>query len=563
MTIKKKLIFSFTILLCVIFGVGILGIVSLNRVNNTSTIIDEKVMPRFECVETLNFEVARYRSFEFQHIILTDTAAMTELETRMNTLQSSIEAGINEYQGYEQNDKINKIYATWKTYISEHEKLIVASRKLDTELSMSIIKGTSKTSYDAIESELEKLISDNKDYSRAESDNGNKIYNEIRNSIIIVMIAAIIAGTVLEMLIIGSIRRPLNLMENKLRELVEKGGDLTKNIEVDSKDEIGSLAGEVNKFIANIRDIIIEVNMAANGVENTVNAVIENMKEVSVSMEESSATVQELSAGMEETAASAEEINSSATEIDNAAVSMADKAQQGAMSAAEISSRAAMLKENAITSKKLASDVYGEAKKNLENAIEKSKAISQIVMLSETILQISSQTNLLALNASIESARAGEAGKGFAVVADEIRSLAENSKKTVTEIRRVTEEVVSSVNELADTSASFVGFFDSTVTKDYNEFVEVGVAYGEDGAFVDDLVGEFSATAEELTATIEGIMKAMGEVSTTVNEGAMGTQDIAEKISRIFTLVEDVNSKMNESMEETMQLKRAVGKFIV
>lgn len=563
MTIRNKLILAFTVLMAVILGIGILSISSLKKVNNYSTVIDETVIPRLECVENLNFEVARYRSYEYQHIILSDAQSMSDVETKMNDLQSSIEKGIKEYQAYDNSNSISKINAVWQTYMTEHTKLIEASRKLDTDLSMTVIKGTSKTSYDSIAAELITLIAQNKEYSHTQSTNGNQAYTNIQNIVLIVIILAMIAGVLIEIFLINSVKKPLNLMEVKLRELVEQGGDLTKKIEINSKDEIGRLAAEVNKFIANIREIILEVNTATDGVERTVNVVIDNMKEVGKSMEESSATVQELSAGMEETAASAEEINSSATEIDNAAVAMADRAQQGAMSAAEISSRAETLKENAIKSQNLANDVYKSSKQNLENAIEKSKAISQITVLSETILEISSQTNLLALNAAIEAARAGDAGKGFAVVADEIRSLAENSKKTVTEIQRVTDEVVSSVNALSTTSESFIDFFDSTVVNDYDEFVKVGVAYGKDGIYVDGLVGDFSATAEELTATIEGIMKAMGEVSSTVNEGAMGTQDMAEKISTIFTLVEDVNQQMNESLEETNQLKRAVSKFIV
>ena len=106
-------------------------------------------------------------------------------------------------------------------------------------------------------------------------------------------------------------------------------------------------------------------------------------------------------------------------------------------------------------------------------------------------------------------------------------------------------------------------FFDTTVLKDYDEMVNTGEAYGNDGKYVDDLVNDFSATAEELTATIEGIMKAMSEVAVTVNEGAMGTQEIAEKISEIVTMVEQVKNEINISLENSTLLKKAVNKFTV
>ena len=80
--------------------------------------------------------------------------------------------------------------------------------------------------------------------------------------------------------------------------------------------------------------------------------------------------------------------------------------------------------------------------------IERSKAVEEISELTTEIINITDQTNLLALNASIEAARAGEAGRGFAVVADEIGKLASNSAVAAGEIRRVSAEVISAVNEL-------------------------------------------------------------------------------------------------------------------
>lgn len=77
----------------------------------------------------------------------------------------------------------------------------------------------------------------------------------------------------------------------------------------------------------------------------------------------------------------------------------------------------------------------------LREAIENARAVERISILSDAILEIASRTNLLSLNATIEAAQAGEAGRGFAVVAEEIRNLAENSRKTASEIQKVTQQV--------------------------------------------------------------------------------------------------------------------------
>ncbi|MBU3110281.1 hypothetical protein KPL55_01800 [Clostridium lacusfryxellense] len=125
--------------------------------------------------------------------------------------------------------------------------------------------------------------------------------------------------------------------------------------------------------------------------------------------------------------------------------------------------------------------------------------IDKVVTLADSILQIASKTNLLALNAAIEATRAGEEGKGFAVVADEVRKLAENSKNTVKEIQRVTMVVVASVENLSESSAEVLAFIDNQVVKDYVAMLKTGEEYNKDAEFINNLVTDFSANAEELT----------------------------------------------------------------
>ena len=105
----------------------------------------------------------------------------------------------------------------------------------------------------------------------------------------------------------------------------------------------------------------------------------------------------------------------------------------------------------------------------------------QLEVLSSAIMEITNQTNLLALNASIEVARAGEAGKGNDVVAS------------------------------------------------YDMFDEVADAYNQDAGKIDALISDFSATSEELLASIDGVLDAMEGIATATNEGAKGTTDIAQK----------------------------------
>ena len=156
-------------------------------------------------------------------------------------------------------------------------------------------------------------------------------------------------------------------------------------------------------------------------------------------------------------------------------------------------------------------------------------SVITFVLTVSTTSPITNQTNLLALNASIEAARAGEAGKGFAVVATEIGGLADQSKQTVTQIQKVTEEVTSSVAQLSSDAEQLLAFVGNDVVASYDTFDEVADAYNQDAGKIDALISDFSATSEELLASIDGVLDAMEGMATATNEGAKGTTDIAQK----------------------------------
>lgn len=563
MKIKQKLILAFTILFIVIIALSGISIYSLEKINETSTVIATEVNPRLACINLINFDIARFRSHEFQHISLTESADMDELEGKMKELNESIIAGFDEYATYQQDDRIDEIKKDWDNYLALDIKLIELSRTNDRVKTVELIRGDSKKAFDDIENIVVVLQKEANEQSMKISTDGDKMFASTRAFLIIIVVLCLISCFGLATWILLAITKPIATLQEKLLELVERGGDLTQPIHIKSKDEIGGLAKAINQFIENVRGIISEVNNCSNEVAKSSQQVSEHLVALTKNVESSSTIIEELSAGMEETAASAEEINASSSEIERAAVEMAERSQQGAMSAGEISVKASELKKNAVISKNTATTIYTDTKDKLEGALKRSETITHINVLSDSILQIASQTNLLALNAAIEAARAGEAGKGFSVVADEIRMLAENSKDTVAEIQKVTHEVLEAVAELTNGTKKIMSFFDETVLKDYDSLVSTGESYGEDGVFVDNMVSEFSATSEELTATIGGIIKAIEEVSTTVNSGAIETQEISQKMIEIVKMQAEVNNQMNNSILNTELLKKAVEKFTV
>ena len=168
---------------------------------------------------------------------------------------------------------------------------------------------------------------------------------------------------------------------------------------------------------------------------------------------------------------------------------------------------------------------------------------------------ITNQTNLLSLNASIEAAHAGEMGKGFAVVADEIRKLATESGETVATIQEVTDSVVKAVNQLTKDSKRLLDFVATDVKSSYDSFESLADAYNQDSEFVDGLVSDFSATSEELLASMDGMMNAIEGVANAANEGASGTSDMADRIQNITLHCSEVAETTDKAGAAAQKLK--------
>ena len=364
-----------------------------------------------------------------------------------------------------------------------------------------------------------------------------------------------------------SVVKPLQKTQKQLNDMIEKleknEGNLEERIETKKEDEIGRLIFGINMFLDKLQVIMkrieghsISLDGASGNIIKKVESSAESAGELSEETVKLCNEIDAISDAVEMITGDMKQLEAGNSEIEKASA-------DGKEYTVHMKERANEIQALAGNSKNASKEITSSLEKDLRTSVESSKSVNVIKTLTEDILSIASQTNLLALNASIEAARAGEAGKGFAVVADEIRQLADNSRNTANSIQEISEEVVSSVEQLAVSSDKLLEYVTSNVQADYDKFVTASAQYLEDADTLENMMADFENKTSNLLESSAHVGSKIVEISDTIEEEKNRVDAFSGSVDKVLSNMDEIQECTNVNEAVSKDLKKEIAKFSV
>lgn len=373
-------------------------------------------------------------------------------------------------------------------------------------------------------------------------------------AVIIAFGVAILVGGVLAMNISAVIRKIMGEL-SKASE-----GDLTVQVDIDRKDEFGTLANGINNMIARMKGLIEETIDVSGKVDGSAGMVTDNAQSLLDATRDITDSISGIEKGIVQQANDSE---SCMKQMDV----LSDKINVVSENSGKIADIAEGTREIVHTGIQTIDELNSNAKDtvNITNAVitgietleQSSKSISKIIGV---INEIADQTTLLSLNASIEAARAGEAGRGFAVVADEIRKLADQSVDSVNQIRSIVDDITARTKDTVTTAKQA----EQVVAVQEESLKNTMIVFNDIQSQVGELItnlGHITTGVEDIAQTKVMTIESIENISAVSQETAAAAEEVTDTADRQMQSVEDLNRAAQSLNENAAALSEAINLF--
>lgn len=357
-----------------------------------------------------------------------------------------------------------------------------------------------------------------------------------------------------------TITRPINVVNEQLKEIAEGEGDLTKEILVNSKDEVGDMAASFNKMLGSLRTMLGQVSDTSEQVASSSEQLLESTEQtysatnhVVSSIQEVASTIEVQGKNTEESAQSIAEITNGIQQVTGSINIVAEAANETMIQANKGNTYIQKVVGQVENIYQTSTDTIQVMKKLENRSIEIGKII-------DVITDIASQTNLLALNAAIEAARAGEHGKGFSVVADEVRKLAEQSSQSANQII----DLIKLIQNDTTTAVKMSNEGNIVAKEGLKLAEETGNSFDEILKSIESVssqMQELSAVSEEITASIEQVNSSIEEIAQMAKKSSNHSYEITSATEKQLSTMDEVAASIKTLTNMAEQLRELVNRF--
>lgn len=371
--------------------------------------------------------------------------------------------------------------------------------------------------------------------------------------IIVLVSSTAILLTVLVSLVFGRlIARPVKNVSSFFMQMSEGEGDLTKKITHTTKDEVGELSNNFNKFISNLAKMVksirnstdslskIGIDLSNQMTENAaaVNEISANAASIKKQIENQTDFINNTKKNVDSILENLEKLNQN---IENQSASLIESSSSIEEMVRNIQSTNDILQRNNETVEQMMIGA-DKGKKGMDDV---SDLVKEITTNSEGLMEavnaiqnIADQINLLAMNAAIEAAHAGESGKGFAVVAEEIRKLAENSNTKGRSITNVLGQLKKSIDQVSEATSNTQKLFES--------FYELAKIVNQQESIIKNAMEEQSSGSKQILEAI----KQISNITSNIKSDSSKMINDSTKIKDVFENLMSVTYEVNKSIEE-------------
>ena len=489
LTVSKRLIFAFSVMLAIIvsLAIGSWYLLDMNK-REIDVIVNEdslKISHSNKMQGALNLVARSVRNY----IIYNDDEMRKKMVDRIANARKDYDESFTKLEALADTEKEKQLISELKSRRDEARPLfnsvITQVNEGKAEEAIATLRQKVQGPQDKWFDTMQSMIEFQQEQSRAAVENLNQHHANAIKLLVISVLLAIAISVALAWAITRSIVRQLGGEPRYAMEITEKiaAGNLAVAVDLRDGDK-NSLLYAINAMRLSLANIVTDVRISAD-------AITHGSSEIASGNMDLSSRTEEQAGALEETASSMEELNSTVKQnADNAR-----QANQLAQSASSVAIKGG--------------EVVGEVIKTMGNIDASAKKIVDIISV---IDGIAFQTNILALNAAVEAARAGEQGRGFAVVASEVRNLAQRSAAAAKEVKTLIDESVENV-EIGSKLVNQAGTTISEVVESVRR--------------VTDVMSEISAASQEQTAGIDQISTAITQMDQVTQQNAALVEEAA------------------------------------